>query len=67
MSSLAYTEYMKLADNLFIHLKNGTQETDEESKNIDQRQSELLELMSPEEIEYADEQVLRTVLWIKGA
>lgn len=62
----AYIEYMKMANNLYEHLKNGTLETPEESIEIEKRQNILWEQMTDEEKMYADEQILRTVLWIKG-
>ena len=65
LNSEAYTEYMKMADNLFNHLKNGTTETPEEAKKTEERQNILWERMSDVERMYADEQILRTTLWIK--
>lgn len=64
MNSTAYTEYMKLADRYFEHLKKGTQETPEEAKKIQERQNILWEQMSDDEKWQADDTVLRTTLWI---
>lgn len=67
MSSEAYHAYMRLATNLFEHLKNDTEETPEEKKEVEEKGKILWEQMTDEEKMYADEQILRTVLWIRGS
>lgn len=64
--SKAYTEYMKLANVYFEHLKNHTNPTPEEAKNIQEQQDILWEEMDDEEKWQADDTVLRTSLWING-
>lgn len=65
--SFAYHAYMKLANNLFEHLRNDTEETPEEKKEVEEKGKILWEQMSDDERSYADEQILRTVIWIKGS
>jgi len=62
----AFEEYMRMADKLYVHLKNKTQETEEEAKRITKRQEVLWNEMTDEEKEYADEQILRTTINILG-
>ena len=62
----AFEEYMRMADKLYVHLKNKTQETEEEAKRITKRQEVLWNEMTDEEKLYADEQVLRTAIYVKS-
>jgi len=66
MATKAYQRYMELASRMYKHLSDGTEESASQTLEIEKEQTELWEKMTDEERLFADENILRTALYLKG-